>query len=66
MKKTDVKDKLKIIVDKCVVCGAKTEYLSDTPVCKRKYYIEGAGQMCSNCFKEVYCGESVKYDSFID
>tara|TARA_Y100000590_G_scaffold405871_1_gene494555 strand:- start:840 stop:1121 length:282 start_codon:yes stop_codon:yes gene_type:complete len=40
--------------DKCVMCGAKTEYDKDTHIDNRKYYIEGAGQMCEGCHTRIY------------
>ena len=40
--------------DKCVMCGVKTEYDRDTHIDNRKYYIEGAGQMCQGCHTRIY------------
>lgn len=40
--------------DCCVLCGAKTAYTRDTPVDQRGGYIEGAGQLCADCYKSVY------------
>ena len=40
--------------DKCVMCGAKTEYDEDVHIHNRKYYIEGAGQMCMPCHQRIY------------
>lgn len=40
--------------DKCVVCGASTDYSVETPIGERAYYIEGAGQLCQKCYYEIY------------
>jgi len=40
--------------DKCVYCGKETQYEKETPIQQRKYYIEGAGQLCPLCFIEIY------------
>ena len=40
--------------DKCVMCGAKTEYDKETHIDNRKNYIEGAGQMCQPCHQRIY------------
>jgi len=39
--------------DCCVLCGCQTSYLKDTPVSERYGYIEGGGQLCLNCFKNL-------------
>lgn len=40
--------------EKCVVCGAETEYMFSTPISEREYYIEGAGQLCPKCHYNLY------------
>lgn len=40
--------------DKCACCGCDTGIPKDTPISNRKYYIEGCGQLCSNCYFELY------------
>jgi len=40
--------------DKCVMCGGKTPYDKNTHIDNRKYYIEGAGQMCEGCHTRIY------------
>ena len=49
-KKKDNKMKL----DKCVMCGKKTRYGEDVPIELRENYIEGAGQMCTDCHTRIY------------
>ncbi|HDQ16173.1 MAG TPA: hypothetical protein ENN45_03855 [Bacteroidetes bacterium] len=39
--------------EKCVICGKETEYLRSTPINKRKYYVEGCGQVCTDCGNEM-------------
>ena len=44
----------KVKYDKCVMCGAKTEYTKDTHIDFRNNYVEGAGQMCQDCHTKIY------------
>lgn len=37
-------------IDKCVMCGENTIYLSNTPISVRMEYVEGAGQLCQSCY----------------
>ncbi|MFA5360576.1 MAG: hypothetical protein WC320_01200 [Candidatus Paceibacterota bacterium] len=39
--------------DRCVVCGEETRYFKDTPISLRFGYIEGAGQLCPSCWKDL-------------
>lgn len=45
------KEEKKEIVEECVICHEKTEYLKSTPIQERKYYVSGVGQFCENCGK---------------
>ena len=45
---------LMLIHDDCVSCGKETEFTADMSVDERKHYIEGAGQLCPKCYKEIY------------
>ena len=40
--------------DKCVGCGTETEYDEKTNIEYRNFYVEGAGQLCYTCWKEIY------------
>ncbi len=40
--------------ENCVLCGKRTEILRKTPTHSRENYIEGCGQLCPECAKEVY------------
>lgn len=42
------------LVEKCVMCGNFTQYKYSTPIFLRKYYIEGAGQLCEECYNNIY------------
>jgi len=44
------KDKL----EKCVSCGGETPYAITAPIDQRYNYVEGAGQLCAECFKKIY------------
>lgn len=41
-------------IEKCVNCGRDTGYSLNDHVDYRKSYVDGAGQLCSQCFIEVY------------
>jgi hypothetical protein len=45
---------MKVDLEKCVSCGRETGYSINDHVDSRKSYVEGAGQLCSQCFIEVY------------
>ncbi|MCI8562091.1 MAG: hypothetical protein HFH69_01080 [Lachnospiraceae bacterium] len=38
----------------CVLCGRLAEEVKDLPISEREYYIEGAGQLCRECYQELY------------
>ena len=46
--------------DKCVVCGEETPYDKNEHIDKRNYYVEGAGQLCGDCWRKVY---NTKYEN---
>ena len=39
--------------DLCVSCSTKTVYKTETHIDARRNYIEGAGQLCDNCYKTL-------------
>ena len=40
--------------DKCVSCFKKTIYSKYDPINFREHYVEGAGQVCCNCWEKIY------------
>jgi len=40
--------------DLCVYCKDKTPYKTEDDIGLRLWYIEGAGQLCEKCHKEIY------------
>ena len=38
----------------CILCGRLTETAKDQPLSEREHYIEGAGQLCGECYQELY------------
>ena len=38
--------------DTCILCGKETPYDFETHIDFRTGYIEGAGQLCSDCYKD--------------
>ena len=44
----------KLYNDKCVSCDEVTQYSKFDHIDYRIGYIEGAGQLCLNCYDEIY------------
>ena len=44
--------------DKCVCCGKDSGVPCGTPIAERKYYIQGSGQLCGDCYLELYIQKS--------
>jgi len=40
--------------ERCIRCGVETEYNVSTPVTVRRWYIEGSGQLCEECYFTLY------------
>lgn len=40
--------------EKCVSCGVETPYLIIENIHNRYHYIEGAGQLCEECYENIY------------
>lgn len=38
----------------CVRCGKETAYDPSTPIEMRRWYVEGAGQLCEKCWIALY------------
>ena len=41
-------------MERCVLCWELTDVPKDTPVNRRRYYLEGQGQLCAKCYYELY------------
>jgi hypothetical protein len=41
-------------MDKCVMCGEETIYPKNMHIDYRMYYVEGVGQLCRECYKNIY------------
>lgn len=39
--------------EKCILCGVDTGILVDLPVDARRYYVDGVGQLCEDCYIKV-------------
>jgi len=46
--------KKQLEIEKCIVCGKATTYTKDTPISERAGYVEGGGQLCQDCYKDLY------------
>ena len=40
--------------EKCVRCGKETAYDQSTPITMRRWYVEGAGQLCEACWRKLW------------
>lgn len=38
----------------CIICKCKTNVRRDQPIKDRYGYVEGAGQLCYECYKKLY------------
>ena len=38
----------------CIRCGKPTPYDINTQITVRRYFVEGAGQLCEECFHKLY------------
>lgn len=59
--RTVKRDSDKVEMERCVLCSCKTAVPKNRPVTERKYYIQGAGQLCEECYYRVYgsnCGST--------
>lgn len=45
------------IKEYCIICGKETSYQKTDNILLRKYYVEGAGQLCKKCYFLIYYGE---------
>lgn len=54
MKKNDMQDGGKPKYERCVICKRKTDVPADLEIGRRRFYIEGAGQLCPACYRELY------------
>jgi len=40
--------------DNCVCCGTETNEEITKNIYERSYYVEGSGQLCKECWVEIY------------
>ena len=41
-------------IENCVFCGKETPYTINIHIDYREYYVEGAGQLCKECYDKIY------------
>lgn len=44
--------------EECVLCRKKTDVLRSTKVQNRRFYVDGAGQLCESCWKKLYATDT--------
>ena len=42
------------VFERCVLCHKTTDVPVDLPIQQRVFYIEGGGQLCEDCYCEIY------------
>ena len=53
------------MIELCARCGKPTPYPVETPITLRRYFVEGAGQLCPQCFRKLY-GENEPFLSLYE
>ena len=48
------KEKYNSMFENCVLCNKELNVRKDLDINQRLYYIEGAGQLCKDCFESTY------------
>ena len=48
--------------ESCVLCRQETEYAVTDSISLRKYYVDGAGQLCEECYKKYKKQKEMKND----
>ena len=51
--------------DKCVTCGEETLYDREDHIDTRLGYVEGSGQLCLDCYDEIYIKKEKPKISFV-
>lgn len=49
-------------IEVCVICGEKTDCACSTSIQERDCYVEGAGQLCPNCYSKIYHEDKLNQD----
>ena len=48
--------------ERCVRCGKETEYTTDDPITIRYHYVDGAGQLCKECYEKIDSRKEAGYE----
>ena len=51
------------MIENCIRCGRPTPYDQSTPVHLRRYYVDGSGQLCEQCFSQLYSSSTAFSDT---
>lgn len=43
-----------VLYDNCIVCGGRSHEFHATPIDERSCYVDGAGQLCFDCYGRIY------------
>ena len=44
--------------EECALCRKKTDVLKSAKVQNRRFYVDGAGQLCESCWKKLYATDT--------
>ena len=50
-------EKTELNTEVCVSCGLNTHVDKNEDITLRLFYVEGAGQLCKDCYDNVFKGE---------
>lgn len=47
--------------ERCIICGKEVGYDFNAPIQERRFYVEGAGQLCEECYYNLYIKKTVDF-----
>ena len=53
------------MLDNCVTCNKETSYDVKDNINERMGYVKGVGQLCSECYNEIYIKKTKPAISFV-
>ena len=54
MREDQLQIKYREPLERCVLCASITTVPVSAPEYERSFYVEGAGQLCENCYRQLY------------
>lgn len=50
--------------EECIVCHKKLSIDKEMDIAEREYYIEGAGQLCMDCYSKIFDNRRTNYEDY--